>query len=633
MWYTVLLNDGGVLHVAPRGFADPSAEPRDSPRTQALVVAFDTGGTVGKDCRVSRVRWSWNPAPEDEAFLDQRARTHASYRLAGRAIQMVLAGQTSRPRRTVAAAAAWAVSDLAGAAVLRRSPRFALIPRMIIDLVDVLWWGTKGDDCDLAVITSLPLSIESGIRLGPLALVIPAIGATVTGTVRRKRHLPASTASFRWQVIAVAVGTGFAAYARNRRKVVLARHQQELEARVRQAYVGGQNDVAMGADSVVDLLSRTAPLLPSGSGDQVVGRLLASWKQSLAADTMTQTTYLGVAAAQWQRRHNSAHHALAADVALDLEPGAGTVLLTGVQSRWLESALDSLDLRGRVPVVVVDPDEAAQPTTVRRLLVGDDLLVVPADQARGLTPIDIGPSGFVIGSMWAFDTLSPSNSGSAPWAVGPVVAGGVGLAAWAHRQVDRRGADAHPQILAAGVGMALAQAVAGTATMTRTRANNGLQRYPFIAGVDMLGLLVSIYAEDLEPRHVWGVGLGALGVIGLGLVLMPEPIIWTHLFCELLWSTAAAVAISGLGSGLSAEAIQVNQQLAEVDDAAISQAFSDGRAAVVSMVADAGRRVRQAFEESRSLVLPSMAAEVEQRLDEMSKRLQALGLESGYAPA
>ena len=141
------------------------------------MVAFDTGGTVGKDCRVSRVRWSWNPAPEDEAFLDQRARTHASYRLAGRAIQMVLAGQTGRPRRTVAAAAVWAVSDLAGAAVLRRSPRFALIPRMIIDLVDVLWWGTKGDDCDLAVITSLPLSIESGIRLGPLALVIPAVGA------------------------------------------------------------------------------------------------------------------------------------------------------------------------------------------------------------------------------------------------------------------------------------------------------------------------------------------------------------------------------------------------------------------------------------------------------------------------
>jgi hypothetical protein len=588
---------------------------------------------VGKDCPVRRVRWRWDPAPEDGAFLDQRARTHASYRLAGRAIQMVLAGQTDNPRRTVAAAAAWAASDAAGAAMLRRSPRFALIPRVALDLVDVLWWGGRGDDCDLAVITSLPLSIESGIRMGPLALVVPAIGAAVTGTVRRRRHLPASVGSFRWPVIAVVIGTGWAVYARSRRKVVLARHRQELEARERKAYVGGQNDVAMGADSVVDLLSRTAPLLPSGSGDRVVGRLLAAWKQSLAADTLTQTTYLGVAVAQWQRRHNSAHHALDADVTFDLEPGAGTVLLTGTQSQWLESALDSLALRGRATVVVVDPDEAAQPTTARRLRVGEDLLVIPADRSRGLTPIDIGPSVFVIGSIWASDSLSPSSSASAPWAVGPVIAGGVALTAWAHRQVDRRGADAHPQILAAAVGMAAAQAVAGTATMTRTRANNGLQRYPFVAGVDMIAVLMSIYAEELEPRHWWGMGIGVAGVIGLGLLLMPEPIIWSHLFCELLWSAAAALAISGLGSDLTAEAAQVNGQLAEEDDVAISRAFADGRAAVVAMVGDAGRRVREAFEASRPVVLPSMAAEIEQRLDEMGKRLRALGLESVRAPA
>jgi hypothetical protein len=582
---------------------------------------------------VSRVRWSWTPAPEDGAFLDQRARTHASYRLAGRAIHMVLSGRTGNPRRTVAAAAAWAASDVAGAALLRRSPRFALMPRLAIDLVDVLWWGGRGDDCDLAVITSLPLSIESGIRMGPLALVVPAIGAAVTGTVRRRRQLPASIASFRWQVIAVVVGTGWAAYARSRRKVVLARHRQELEARVRKAYVGGQNDVAMGADSVVDLLSRTAPLLPSGSGDRVVGRLLAAWKQSLAADTLTQTTYLGVAAAQWQRRHNSAHHALDADVALDLEAGAGTVLLTGPQSQWLASSLDSMGLRGRVAVKVVDPDEAAQPTTVRRLSVGDQFVIIPADQSRRLTPIDIGPSVFLIGSIWASDSLSRSGSRSAPWAVGPVMAGGVALTAWAHRQVDRRGADAHPQILAAALGMAAAQAVAGTATMTRTRANNGLQRYPFVAGVDMLAVLVSIYAEELEPRHRLGVGLGVVGVVVLGLLLMPEPILWSHLFCELLWSAAAALAISGLGSDLTAEAAQISQQLAEEDEAAISRAFSDGRAAVVSMVGDAGRRVREAFEASRPVVLHSMAAEIEKRLDEMSNRLRALGLEGDRAPA
>ncbi len=536
---------------------------------------------------MSRLRRNWNPAPEDGAFLAQRARTHLSYRLASRAIQLVLSGQGGPRAPRAGVAAAWMASDVAGAAFLRRSPRFGLVPRMVFDIVDTISWGGSGRDCDLAAITGLPLAIESGIRLGPLGLVVPVAGATVTGAVRRARKLPASTSSFRWQAVGVAVGIGFAAYGRSRRRAVLARHRQELGARLNQAYVGGQNDVAMGADSVVDLLSRTTPLLASGPADNVVGKLLATWKQSLAADIMTMSTFLGVALAQWERRHNTTHHALDADVTFDLRPGEGTALLTGAQARWLESALDARTLRGRVPVALLDPDEASRPATARRLLVDGVLLVIPADKDRGLTPVDIGPSGFIIGAVWAFDTIG--DSGSSPWAVVPVVGAGAFLAAWAHRQVDRDVPDAPARILAAGVGMAFVQAVTATATMTRMQAVNGMQRHPFLAGVDMLGVLFSLYAD--EPPSCWwsALGPGWPPRSAVGLLLMPEPIVWSHLVCDLLWSGAAAMAISGLRRALDGDAELMSADLARIDDADINQAFADGRASVVSMVADAAR--------------------------------------------
>jgi hypothetical protein len=580
---------------------------------------------------VSRIRRNWSPAPEDGAFLAQRARTHLSYRLAGRAIQIVLSAGSDRPRRRVAGALAWAVTDVVGGTALRRSSRFALVPRLAVDVADIIAWGGRGADCDLAAISGLPLAVESGIRLGPLGVVVPAVGAAVTGAVRRHRGLPMSVASFRWQVIGVAVGTGFAAYGRNRRQVVLARHRHELEARLHKAYVSGENDVAMGADSVVDLLSRTTPLLPPGSGDSVVGRLLASWKESLAADTLAVSTYLGVTLTRWERRHNATHHALDADVAFVLQPGDGTVLLSGAQARWLEGVLDSTTLRGRVTVAVVDPDEAGRPTTPRRLLVGGELVVVPADRVRGLTPVDIGPSGFVIGAIWALDTISSGDSGSSPWAVGPVVAGGMLLAAWAHRQVDRHGQDAHPRILAAGVAMALAQAVAGTATMTRTRASNGMQRHPYLAGVDMMGVLVSLYADEFSVLLAAGVGAGVVATIGLGVLLMPEPVDWAHLVCDLLWSAAAALAISGLRSGLDEDADRINAELARVDDANVNRAFADGRASVVSMVADAARRARRAFDASKGAMNPTVSTEVEHRFDEIRNRLIDLERDTGPA--
>jgi hypothetical protein len=627
---------GDPVDPIPRGGPDqPVVTGHRAGRRQRWWVTggrpIDSVADLGENRPVNPVRWRWQPSPEDDALFSQRARHHLVYRLAGRACQIAVARNRGASNRTIAGVLVWAASDVVGAVALTRTNRFGLLPRLGVDVVDVTTWGSTGDDCELAVISGVPLAVEAGGRLGPAALVIPLVTATATSLVRRRRGLPLSLFSFRWQVVGVGVGLGLAVYRRTSHRVQLARHDRELRARRQQAYVGGQNDVAMGADSVVDLLSRTAPLLPSGSGDQVAGRLLASWKQSLAADTMAQTTYLGVTLARWQRRHNATHHALNADVLFAPAEGAGTVLLSGDQAGWLDDALDALELRGRVPVLVVDPAEAAQPNTARRIRVGTELLVVPADRRKGLQPVDIGPAGFAAGAMWCFDTLTSNNSKSSVYAIGPMVGGAFGLAAWSNWQVDRHGPRAHGRIVAAGMGWALAHAVAGTATMSRTRAGNGMQRYPFLSGLDTMGLILPLYFSDFTRPQQAAVVAGLALVIGVGLLLMPEPVVWTHLGCELLWSVAPTLSIVGLGDGLSASAERLNAQLAEEEDIAISRAFAEGRDFVISMVNEASLTVQRAFEVSKEHVRPDVAAEIELRLAELGRRLNRLGGSAGLA--
>src|ERR1039458_4425331 len=83
----------------------------------------------------------------------------------------------------------------------------------------------------------------------------------------------------------------------------------------------------------------TTPLLSSAVGSITVGRMLADWRLSLAASTAEHATYLGIALARWQRRHNESQYDLSADVTFEIREGHGTILLSGDQPGWLEVAL------------------------------------------------------------------------------------------------------------------------------------------------------------------------------------------------------------------------------------------------------------------------------------------------------
>jgi hypothetical protein len=567
------------------------------------------------------------PGLPGHSLLLKRLRFHLSYRLAARVFQLLVARTSPTPHRHRMAATACAVGDVAGALALHRSSRFGLTPRLALDAVDTAAWSQGGTGLELAAMTGVPLAIEAGLRIGAAGLIVPVVNAGVTGMIRRRRGKPVSSGSFRYQVMAVALGAGIASYEANRRRVAVARHQQGLEARLGAAHLAGQNDVATGADTVVDLLSRTTPLLSSSARSGGVGRLLADWRQSLAATTADHATYLGVALARWQRRHNDTQPDLAADVTFSIAEGHGTVLLSSRQATLMEGALDELALRGNAVVTVVDIDEARQPNQPRRLVVGGHAVEIPADSRPGLVPFDVGPLGFLASSMWFGDTMIPGDCEPSRWAVAPGAAAGPLLAIWAHREVSRRGEAAHGRVLSVALGHSLLHAVAATATMRNFRNAEGIQRFPFLGGINMIAMMMPLYWGDLDARHRV-VAVGGVGtIVALGLALFPERIDWSHVFAEVLWPAAAFYSMSTVRTQFELEAGRLTAELEKEDQVALDEAFVEGRSYVLGLASETRHAARQEFAVAEGLD-ERIGAEVERRLDEVDQRLEELSCKS-----
>ena len=560
----------------------------------------------------------------EPSLLSKRERFHLAYRLAGRSFQLLIARSSRMPRRHITAAAACAVGDIVSAIVLRRSSRFAVGPRLAIDALDNALWSQGPTGLELATMPGVPLAIEAGLRIGVAGLIVPVANATVTGCIRRLLGKPTSTGSFRYQAMAVALGAGIASYEANHHRVALARHEQGLEARIGAAHLAGQNDIATGADTVVDLLSRTTPLISMSGGSPTVGRMLADWRQSLAASTTEHATYLGIALAKWRRKHNDSQHDLAADVTFDLVEGHGTVLLSRDQAAWLESALDELLLRGTVAVAVVDDAEARQPNQPRRLLINGRPLDVPADPRPGLVPFDVGPLGFLASSMWFADTLFPGECEPRAWAVGPVAAAGPFLAMWAHRAVARRGEEAHARVLFVALGHSLLHAVASTGTMRNLRNPEGIQRFPFLGGINMIAMMMPLYWLDLDTTQRAIAVVAIAFILGVGLVLFPEPIDWSHFVAELLWPAAAFYSMSTVRSQLAVDAKWLDDDLEAAAQGTLDNAFAEGRSYVLGLASETRYGAHRDFAVAREHLDERLSAEVERRLDEVDKRLEEL---------
>ncbi len=560
----------------------------------------------------------------ESVVLEQRARFHASFRLAGRAFQIALARHAGAGRRRLVLAGGCAVADIIGSWGLARSSRFHLGPRLVADAVDCAAWGLLAEQADASVLAGVPLALEAGIRMGWRATVVPAVTAGTGVAVRRLAKRPGSVGSYRWHVVGAGMGAIMRAYERAHHRAVGDQHQQHLQAQVHGYELAGKTAVAMGADSVVDLLSRTMALLASVRGDASVAHMLATWKQQLAQRVAGSAVFLGMALTSWQQAHNSRQQDLRSVVRLLLPEGDGTVLLTAGQAGALSAALDAMGLRGDVEVEVVDRGEAMLPGRRRQLVVAGRHVTLAPDREHRLAAFDPGPLVLVLAALWSLETMGSHHARTSPWASVPAALGGVALAWWAHDRVRALGARAHSRILVASLGLGAVQAVLSTATMRQARGADGVQRFPFVDAMTPAVVLLAFYGHELDRWRralVWAV------VVGVGaccLASMEGPIDGVDLAAGCLWPASAIGSLTGLGQALASSEDRV-VRAQEADDAAcLDAAYDRGRRSVIDLVAAVRDDAWAVLAEGRGRYDAALADEVQARLCIVDRRLEDL---------
>ncbi|HXM58808.1 MAG TPA: EsaB/YukD family protein, partial [Candidatus Dormibacteraeota bacterium] len=520
----------------------------------------------------------------------------------------------------VAAAVACAVYDAGLAVWLRRSGRLALWPRLALDAADMTAWALAiGTAPDVAVLTASPLAAEAGMLLGWRALVVPLVLGAVGAAAQLAGGRPPAPGPFLWPAVGVTTATLAIRYLRAVLDRRLDAAGEEIEAAADRAHLAGQNSVAAGADSIVDLLTRTTPLLAAGGAPQPPSRV-AAWKVALAESSTGQASYLGVALARWQRMRNSSSPDLATDVELRCVDAAGTLLLSPAQAEELGRQLDGLPLCGVETVAVVSPAPAGREQV---LVVGRRRVTLPADARPSVPALDPGPIALLLGAA-SFLTQSLPNGDGVPLPVTlGLAAAGCGLAWWAHRHVERRGRAGHGTVLLTGLLLGGVDAVLATQTMGNPQVDR-LARFPFLLFLVWYGPLLIVYWRDL-PERLRGLAIGgAAVVVATGFALLRSPPPAGHVLVAAVWPASTITACLGLRDMLERDGADVAAGLERRHQAAVDRAYRRGRRLVVELVAGAAADAWKAYLEVRDGLPRDAGEEFERRLADVDARLGGL---------
>ncbi|MHB1533876.1 MAG: hypothetical protein ACYC1D_04530 [Acidimicrobiales bacterium] len=561
----------------------------------------------------------------ESAMICQRVKFHLLYRVAVRFYLALSAGADPRaPRWQTWSAVACAAGDALGAKALQVSPRLVLAPRLAVDALDsALWSSVSPGVDDTPVLVGVPLAAEAGLRLGARGMVVPLASAALHALVQRRQDRQVRVAGFAWQVGAVVAGMVAGRYETHHRRVEEQRFARHLQARCEQARLAGQHHVAMRADSAVDLLMRTAPLLSPTPDRRIAGRLMQGWKEALTRQVADHATYLSVALGRWQAAHNDTPD-LRADVEVSLPEDHGTLLLTPRQEALLMAGLDAEELRGPVDVRAVDAEGTRGPNTPIELRVNGRRLTIPPDPPAGVRPFDLGPVVLVAQAGWFFGATMRGQPEARRLAVaGPILAS-LGLAAWACLRVEQIGEAAHPTMVFGSLSLAATQTVAATATMSSPLTPAGLRRYPAASATIGAGILVALYWDELRSTsRAAAVGLLAL-IVGIGAALVPERLRAADLASELIWPLAAVLSARELPTAHRSDARARARSLGAEADRQVAEAFASGQALVARLVAAAVDQARTILEENRARLDPGLAVEAVRRLDQVDGQLEAL---------
>ncbi|MEV0407054.1 hypothetical protein [Actinoallomurus sp. NPDC050550] len=555
--------------------------------------------------------------PRSSSHFPQQA--FRSLRVATRLIEALMVIHSGYPAVLVLAAMGCVVLDLRIGSFSSRPRPGRLGVRILLDTVDVALWAVAlHGAADTAAVAATPLAFEMGLWYGRWFLLVPALVGTATLAALHLAGYPPAPLVYLWPATWGAGGVLASYVLRARWRGEARTARDAIEAAVGQAELSGQNSVAMSADSVVDLLVRTGPLI---STYEPTPRPFpfSGWKAELAEACSRQATYLGVALIRWQRLYNSRSPDLSADVELRVPPGAGTLLLSPAQAEHLQRLLEELAPRGTVPVEV----PAKGPVGAEQIVVvGTTRLVIPADRGPRPRPLQIAPFAFGVGAILTLIHSLPQWEATPLWVTVPLA---VVFGATCWLSLTRPGTDpatTAARLVIVGLVLGATDSVLSTAFMRPDST-----RVPFLFFLQWFGPLFVAHAGDLSRRRRVLVLVGTVLAVGAGMAAMPRGFSIIGMLIGLPWLVAPIAMVLGLRRLMDADSSELRAEMERVHNGAVAEGFRRGRWLVIGLTSEAVQQVRDRYRAARASIPAEVGAEIERRLDEIGALLSALRTE------
>ncbi|MFF5207835.1 hypothetical protein [Streptosporangium sp. NPDC000396] len=531
---------------------------------------------------------------------------------------MAVADRRLTPPVALTACAICLAYDLAFYLCLRHGLCFPPWLRLVLDMADVAGWSVvMGDPIDAPALLAAPLAFERALVQGTRALAVPLAAGLATNAALLTAARPCSVSPFLWPAFAVLSGLGLARYLELRLYAHLRTALADREAARGQAELAGRHSIAVGADTVVDLITRTWPLLAVPG--KAVHSPLAAWRQHLAEQAIGCADYLSAALSRWEQRHNLASPDLARDVQLRTESGCGSLLLSRRQVARLEAELVRLEPRNLVVVTVTEPRPLGQRQEIQ---IGEDLVILPEDTPARVPSLDPGPSMIALGAVGSLSHSWPKLD-AVPLPVGLLLMiSGLVAAWWSHRQIVTDGDSAHGRVLAAALAFGTVDALVATTLLTNLTAG-GLTRMPFLHFPLFAGPLAVMYVRDLSRRQRAVAVAASAAVFAACSALLPVPVRLADL-TALLWPLAFTVGASTLRDLLIQEKAAFDEVLAQERAVVIQEGYQNGRQAVLELVRRAHEEAERRLAEDGALIGPLLVPEIQHRLAEVRRRLTSL---------
>lgn len=590
----------------------------------ASLSACNTGSMAGPPAVAGRAESTYFA----RAIVDSRSTLHLSYRLAVRFGQWTLLEGAAGPGAGVwrAALPAFVVLDVVTWWVLRGTDQFGIGWRLPLDCADIAFWSLSllpaSRTYDIAMLLGIPLAVEAGFRWGRRALLVPVAIAAVVASVRALASEPPNPFTASWLLLGVGLGMAVFSYCRRLDQQARAERERQRVADAQWAFMAGENEVAMGADSVVDVIEGLVPVLGRPGQGSALWTLADGWKARLAADTSAHAAYLRLVLLRWASAHNR-HPDLATQVRVTLDDEGGTTILTSRQVAWLQAALDQQCLSGEIHVSIVSGTHGRMPGTALDLEIDGRRVRVPEDRATAIRPVETGPVTYGLIAAQVLGFL-PRGRGAVPLVAAGCAVTVCGAAAWwSHRQVLARGRGARGPILVAAIAASFAVTTILCSHVTDPLTVDGDTVYIGL-GPMLLAFLGGLYGEGLPRRFGVLVATAAAGNVGLVLLLSPGPVNLRSLLGSMALSVAPYPACRHISRSLARATERHFEATAAADERARQAAFQRGQESVMTLVRlardDAWAQLTRVAPE----LDPNLSALVGARLEEVDRRLLSL---------